>query len=154
MSAAPPGGGAHLPGPRCGAAGQQRRGEGDPPSLPDPEEQLHQSQRERDPNPSHLHNHFPQPQDAWAQPAAGSGGYFEILCASRATAAFAIKNHGSGLKGYENIFGKPFRVRCRCGSGTERVRGSGPGPRLPDRWSYRHERNVNFCRNFFLGCRH
>ena len=58
-TAAPPGGTAHLPGPRGGADGQQCRGAGDPPRRPDPEEQLRQWQRERVPNPSHI-NDYPQ----------------------------------------------------------------------------------------------
>ena len=66
-----------------------------------PEEQLREWQRERGPNPSHLNDHPSYPQGARAQPTAGFGGCIEGLLAFRATAAFANKNHGRRLKGYE-----------------------------------------------------
>jgi hypothetical protein len=109
-TAAPPGETAYLPRSRGGAAGQQRRGEGDRPRGPDPEEQLRQWQRVRGPNPGHLHDHPPHPQDAWAQPGAAPGGWIEILRSIRATAALANKNHGIRLKGYiEKKFQLPLK---------------------------------------------
>lgn len=69
----PPRGTAHLPGSRRGTDGQQRRGEGNPPCGPDPQEQLRQRQREASADPGCSDDHY-----ARTQPRADPGGCLEI----------------------------------------------------------------------------
>ena len=97
----PPRGIAHLSGSRRSTVGQQRRGEGNPPCGPDPQEQLRQRQREGSTDPGCDDDHHAHPQDARTQPRADPRGCLKILCPLRKNSAFADKNHGKRLKGYK-----------------------------------------------------